>query len=364
MQKYNSIDKEVETPWLSIVIPIYNAEKYLSVCLDSILNQSYTNFEVILVDDGSRDSSSDICLKYSEKDKRIRYFKKENGGSYQTRIYGAERASGTYITFCDADDFYINKNVFYKIYCELKKENFSVLQFGHYKKFNHLKHRISSISSAVNIDKDDFLINEYPKLLGGFWNESHLTNSVWNKVYHSKLFSNVPSSDSVERFFWGDDRILNLYLLENCESYRIITDALYCYRIGGGTTKFSTDTMKDVDKIKKYQLIFLERYCGNAKGKIKEILFSELAGWFFYYIQSALDHTSEDELKSIINDALLLPRFIVAREYFSKEKSDSIAINLLCMANAERYIECAKEQHNKTFKKRVLDLLKLIYASI
>lgn len=110
-ENMNMVDVELSHPWLSIVIPVYNAEKFLRKCLNSILEQTYTDFEVLLIDDGSTDTSFDICQNYSFSDGRLRYFRKENGGAYQSRIYGAERALGTYIMFCDADDFYANKDV-------------------------------------------------------------------------------------------------------------------------------------------------------------------------------------------------------------------------------------------------------------
>lgn len=79
---------------ISIIVPIYNTEKYLRQCLDSIINQTYTNFEVLLVNDGSTDSSGMICQEYVENDSRFRYFEKENGGASSARNLGLERSGG------------------------------------------------------------------------------------------------------------------------------------------------------------------------------------------------------------------------------------------------------------------------------
>lgn len=79
---------------ISIIIPVYSAEKYLRQCLDSIINQTYTNFEVLLVNDGSTDSSGMICQEYVENDSRFRYFEKENGGASSARNLGLERSGG------------------------------------------------------------------------------------------------------------------------------------------------------------------------------------------------------------------------------------------------------------------------------
>ena len=96
-------------PLISVIVPVYNVEKYLPQCLDSIKNQTYTNLEIILVDDGSTDSSESICEDYAKSDSRIKLYHKENGGLSDARNYGIERASGQYFTFIDSDD-YITKD--------------------------------------------------------------------------------------------------------------------------------------------------------------------------------------------------------------------------------------------------------------
>ena len=90
---------------ISIIVPIYNAEQYLHRCIDSILAQSYTHFELLLIDDGSKDASGAICDEYAAKDTRVRVFHKENGGVSSARNLGLDNAQGEYITFCDADDY-------------------------------------------------------------------------------------------------------------------------------------------------------------------------------------------------------------------------------------------------------------------
>ena len=95
----------MENQLISIIVPVYNVEEYLKQCLDSILDQTYRNWELILVNDGSTDSSGLICQEYAEKDARIRYYEKENGGLSDARNYGIEQAQGEYLTFVDSDDF-------------------------------------------------------------------------------------------------------------------------------------------------------------------------------------------------------------------------------------------------------------------
>ncbi|QNQ80528.1 glycosyltransferase family 2 protein [Lactobacillus sp. PV034] len=100
-------------PLISVIVPVYNDEKYLSLCLDSLLNQNYKNLEIILIDDGSEDSSLKILNNYSEKDKRINVYHKKNTGVSDTRNYGLERANGEYICFSDADDILTTDYVSY-----------------------------------------------------------------------------------------------------------------------------------------------------------------------------------------------------------------------------------------------------------
>ena len=104
-------------PEISIIVPVYNVEKYLKRCIDSILNQSFTDFELILVDDGSTDNSGEIIDEYAIKDERIKVIHKENGGLSSARNVGIEYSKGNYIAFVDSDD-YINKNM-YKFYIKM-----------------------------------------------------------------------------------------------------------------------------------------------------------------------------------------------------------------------------------------------------
>ncbi|MBO4939126.1 MAG: glycosyltransferase family 2 protein [Oscillospiraceae bacterium] len=363
----NMVNGEFHQPWLSIIMPIYNAEKYLRKCLNSILEQTYTNYEVLLIDDGSTDTSSEICQNYSSNDSRFRYIRKENGGSYQSRIYGAERASGTYIAFCDADDYYVSRYAFARLHGEIAKSNCCAMQFGHIKKYNHLSCKSAEVSAPIDVDRNCFLAQEYPKLLCSFWKGSHISTNLWSKVYHRSLISNLPSSESAERLFWGEDQIMNLHLLSTCESFRFIPDPIYCYRqLSGGTNGFSRNAMKDLDIIKKYQLRFWERYQGGSRDLIRNILFSEVAGWFFAYVQQALDNLNEAELITLINETLQYPHFILARNYYLTETEESWdAVDLLRKGDAREYIQKAKEYHDhRSVKDTIIQFLKKIYASI
>ena len=95
----------VNIPKISVIIPVYNTEKYLRRCIDSVLAQTYQDFELLLIDDGSKDSSGAICDEYASQDTRVRVFHKENGGVSSARNLGLDHARGEWITFVDADDW-------------------------------------------------------------------------------------------------------------------------------------------------------------------------------------------------------------------------------------------------------------------
>lgn len=104
----------MEKEKVSIIIPIYNREKFLNICLDSVLNQSYKNLEIILVNDGSTDDSEKICLNYKKKDKRIKYIKQKNKGVSEARNVALNASNGNFISFIDSDD-YVDKDYIKKL---------------------------------------------------------------------------------------------------------------------------------------------------------------------------------------------------------------------------------------------------------
>lgn len=116
--------------FVSIIVPVYNVEKYLEQCVDSVLSQSFEDFELILVDDGSSDSSYEICRRYAQKDERVRAFTIKNSGAAGARNYGVERAEGEYILFLDSDDFYNSDDALQLLYSQYQIRHSDILLFG------------------------------------------------------------------------------------------------------------------------------------------------------------------------------------------------------------------------------------------
>lgn len=147
---------------VSIIVPVYNTEEYIRQCLDSILNQTYQNFECLLINDGSSDNSSDICREYVAKDTRFRYFKKENGGVSSARNLGIELSEGDYITFIDSDDW-VDSDYLEVLYSAILEEQADIA-VSTYKKFNTSDNCWYFHSFQVKYDRKVFtnieLINE------------------------------------------------------------------------------------------------------------------------------------------------------------------------------------------------------------
>ena len=132
-------------PKISVIVPVYKAEQYIRRCVDSILAQTFTDFELLLIDDGSPDNSGAICDEYAAKDSRIKVFHKENGGVSSARNLGLDNVTGEYISFIDADD-YINPNLYLE--CSKYISDCDIIKFG------ISLQRKSSIKNIIEAPKD------------------------------------------------------------------------------------------------------------------------------------------------------------------------------------------------------------------
>lgn len=161
-------------PLVSIIVPVFNVEKYLEECLDSILNQTYENIEVILVDDGSTDSSGKICDRYLKEDTRIKVFHKINQGVSITRNFGVEKSNGEYITFVDSDDF-LPKLSIEILVKEIEKEKADILVCA--MKRDKVKENLNY--NKIIFNREEALIELFKGNLYRF--------SLWAKIYKASI---------------------------------------------------------------------------------------------------------------------------------------------------------------------------------
>ncbi len=348
-----------KSPFFSVAIPVYNGEKYITACISSILNQSFKDIEVLVINDGSTDATEAIVTKISENDPRVRIISLENGGVFRARAYGAAEACGTYLTYCDDDDVYADKRAFEKLYKEVKSEAFQLVQCGYYKKFNHLKFKDNPVRARTEISAEEFYEREYPYLLTSRNIDSRLMLNTVTKLYHKSLYKKIPCPEGLERLYMGDDLVINLHLLEGCTSALYLPDSYYVsYRLNGSTGNYRKNEMHNLDRIKHYQKIFLDRWNGKAKEKVESLHHFETADWLYLHIVRSVKEIGEEETRGLVSEVLALPAFVRAREYFKNKETDSLPVRLILSNDPDEYVRAAKADRGASPKARIYNFIK------
>lgn len=209
-------------PKISVIIPIYNAEKTLEETVHSVMNQTYRNLEILLLNDGSTDLSGVICKKLENEDSRIKYFYHTNMGQSAERNFGIENSKGDYITFVDHDDL-LDKNYYQKCIDIINLKNYSLVQVG--------VKTINTIKNETKLRNLNIPSGEY-KLID-LINKPKNNHTVWNKLFNRTLFE-----DDKLRFPTIKDNyksaILNKNIIFNEDiifSYKLFTKDIDCYFI-------------------------------------------------------------------------------------------------------------------------------------
>lgn len=182
---------------ISVIVPIYNVEQYLSQCLDSIINQTYTNLEIILINDGSTDNSEKICNQYKLLDPRIIVIHKTNGGLSDARNTGIKIATGDYISFVDADDF-IDKNMYTILFQKINTTNADIIWYNHY---NYQSSNEISKSSIFVQEKQYLLPKDNYKFQYDLLNKSENIICIPNFLYYYRNTPNSLSKDTISYKF-------------------------------------------------------------------------------------------------------------------------------------------------------------------
>lgn len=225
---------------ISIIIPIYNAEKYLKRCIDSVVNQTKKELEIILINDGSNDNSENVIKKY--KDERIKYFKNKNQGIGKTRNFGIEKATGKYMMFLDSDDF-LDLDACKKMYDKAIKDKLDIVVCNYYKIFDDQKKEKVELPSFANSS-----LKENPDIIC-----EHL--APWAKLYKTSLIKKnkirfvenlkyedapfvIEALDKAQIIGKTDD-YLNYYVIHNNSETTVMDEKVF-------------DIIKIIDKIRKY----------------------------------------------------------------------------------------------------------------
>ena len=222
------------TEKITVIVPVYNVENYLNKCLDSLINQTYKNLEIIVINDGSTDNSGKICQEYAQKDNRIIYIEKENGGQSEARNMGLDRMTGSYVTFVDSDDWveldYVE--ILYKKITEYQAD----IAVGNYYSFNEFERMY-----YFHIFGNSYYEKVYDNvsIFENFYESEHMKNfaliCVGGKLYKSDLFREL----RFEVGKLGEDGYLNqkIYLLAEKTIY--LNAGLYAYRQREGSSSRS-----------------------------------------------------------------------------------------------------------------------------
>ena len=238
------IEKKITYPkeLISIIVPIYNVSPYLQLCLESIENQTYPHFEVLLINDGSRDNSKDICLEFVERDKRFKYIEQQNTGLSAARNTGILNATGEFITFIDGDDF-VESNYLEELYHTALK-NDSEIVVGSYKEFNEEDNNY--YIHIFDYREEHYEYSELIENIAQIERRGIEFETSWGTLFHRRLFENVlfPLGKNIE-----DTRTNYKLYMESCKTTYIHKD-LYVYRIRKGslinsmTEKLLTDILE------------------------------------------------------------------------------------------------------------------------
>ena len=201
---------------ISVIIPVYNCEKTIKRCIDSIIQQDYTNFEILLIDDGSKDGSAEICKCYQKNDNRIKYYFKKNSGPSATRNYGLNKAVGEYIIFIDSDDF-IEKKMF-SILINNVSDKVDVVRCLYY--------TFDGFNKKKFFYKGPFGVFSSKSIIEDHMLNSILWNPVWGQLIRKSFAVNIKFNENIRI---GEDLLYNFNLYNTTNNICIINEHLYTY---------------------------------------------------------------------------------------------------------------------------------------
>lgn len=224
---------------ISVIIPVYNKEKYLKKCVDSLIEQSYSNIEIILVNDGSVDRSPQICDDYAFKDSRIKVIHRENGGVSAARNAGIENANGKYLMFVDSDDW-VASNFCEEAYKAIIKNCSDICVFGFY----NINEKDSNTITTIRYKNE--LLDNIQALKENLKN--NIQNYVWNKIYNASLFSKIRF---VEGKVWEDLEIMYRLILQS-KSVAFCDKCTYFYQKNNSsiTKNITAKSLEDIFTIR------------------------------------------------------------------------------------------------------------------
>lgn len=313
---------------ISVIVPVYNIEKYLNDCIDSLINQTYKNIEILLIDDGSKDNSGNICDEYAQKDSRIKVIHQENGGLSKARNTGLDNASGEYIMFCDSDD------LFTPIACEVllneiesKNADYVIANYQNCDEDGTLWHN-------PVFDKEKF--KNFRLSIKDYIHSFYIMNSgVWNKIFR-KSFIDKLNLRFIEKLP-AEDAMFTTYCFIKAKSVYYINDIVYLYRQREGDSISTNANVKYFDGINKaYRHIYLN-FKENKEINFYRFFYAKSMMYMLYkFIDSNL--TYEDKL-NILEDMSWFYKLSVKLKVPMCQKAAGFIVNKINEGDYEKAIE-------------------------
>lgn len=240
--------RNLKKPLISVIVPVYKVEKFINKCVDSIINQEYSNLEIILVDDGSPDNCGKICDEYERIDTRVKVIHKENGGLSSARNAGLEIAKGDYIGFVDSDD-YIEPFMYDKLLRALLREKCPLAICGTAYVFENGK-RIKKTNAG------DVIVMDFKDALTEMNQYRLFDMGAWSKLYEAKLFDNVrfPVGKLSEDFF------VMYKIFDKAKKIVFVSDPAYNYLQRNNSISRNKIINRDFEYAAKEQMDYLDKY--------------------------------------------------------------------------------------------------------
>lgn len=280
---------------VSIIIPVYKVEKYLSRCLDSVLNQTFTNFEVILVDDCSPDKSGEICDEYAKKDSRIKVIHREkNGGLSVARNSGLAVACGEFISFIDSDD-HVTSDYLEKLLRMAKENGADIVHCGYYEDVNG---NIKTSTTATDGDKGIVTSKQAFGYLYGDYESNVLNFMVWNKLFTRSSIDNLLFAEGLK----SEDCIFVSQAIMQSKKVYISNVPLYHYFTRDDS--IMGEMRKDIKElikvhIKAYRQVSLT--AENCSDYFRNLSNARLANWYVSAIKNKM-LKQDKQLKAMLKE--------------------------------------------------------------
>lgn len=308
---------------ISIIVPVYNNEKYIVKCIESILNQKFSNWELILINNGSTDRSKELCEKYANDDERIILVNGENEGPSVARNKGLELATGDYCMFVDGDD-YIEQDTLSILSKEIEQNDYQIVIYGNYNDI--YENGVYRENGANKYREYEFNSNDEFKKIYIDLSNKYLVNQVWNKIYKKSFIEEV-GTRFPQGVNYSEDLIFNIKLYKKLKKGKVIDKVLYHYVNHKGDSLCSTF---NVNKYKDMKYVYMT---------IKE----EVKGWndeLINYLGNTFVKDINIFINSMYNSDCLLP-ITKKRELVDEILED------------ETVYECIKETKIKGMRNKV-----------